>query len=64
LHVDDLFNACLYLTEHYNEEGLINVGIGENISIAGLAQLVRCGPWGDMSLTQTNLMVLQEIDGC
>ncbi len=41
LHVDDLATACLFLMEHYDEEGHINVGTGEDRSIRELAELVR-----------------------
>ena len=41
LHADDLASACLYLMENYNESGLINIGIGEDISIIDLARLVK-----------------------
>jgi GDP-L-fucose synthase len=41
LHVDDLADACLFLMEHYEEEGHINVGTGEDRSIRALAELVR-----------------------
>jgi GDP-L-fucose synthase len=41
LHVDDLADACLFLMEHYEEEGHINVGTGEDLSIRALAELVR-----------------------
>jgi GDP-L-fucose synthase len=40
LHVDDLAAACVYLMQHYSEELPINVGWGEDVSIAELAQLV------------------------
>jgi GDP-L-fucose synthase len=40
LHVDDLADACLYLMQHYEGEGPINVGWGKDVSIAELAQLV------------------------
>jgi GDP-L-fucose synthase len=40
LHVDDLAAACVYLMQHYSEETPINVGWGEDISIAELAQLI------------------------
>jgi GDP-L-fucose synthase len=40
LYVDDLAEACFYLMENYNESGLVNVGVGEDISILELAQLV------------------------
>ncbi len=41
LHVDDLADACLFLMEHYDEEGHINVGTGEDLSIRELAETVR-----------------------
>ena len=40
LYVDDLADACYYLMEHYNEEGLVNIGVGEDVSIQELAVLV------------------------
>ena len=41
LHVDDLADACLYVMRHWEEEGHINVGTGEDLSIRELAELVR-----------------------
>lgn len=41
LHADDLADACFYLMQHYNEPGLVNIGVGEDVSILELAQLVR-----------------------
>ena len=41
LHADDLAEACLYLMENYNEQGLVNIGVGEDISILDLAILVK-----------------------
>ena len=41
LHVDDLADACLFLMEHYEEAGHINVGTGADRSIRALAELVR-----------------------
>ena len=40
LHVDDLAAACIYLMETYNDEGFINVGTGEDISINSLAKMI------------------------
>jgi GDP-L-fucose synthase len=40
LHVDDLADACLFLLEHYSGEVPLNVGWGEDISIAEVAYLV------------------------
>jgi GDP-L-fucose synthase len=33
LHTDDLADACFFLMQHYNEGGLVNIGIGEDIEI-------------------------------
>src|SRR3954469_22083573 len=40
LHVDDLARACLFLLENYDERAPINVGVGEDLSIRELAELV------------------------
>ena len=40
LHVDDLADACLYLMQHYSNAAPVNVGWGEDVSIAELAALV------------------------
>lgn len=41
LHVDDLADAAVYLMHHYDESGVINVGVGEDVSIRELAELIR-----------------------
>jgi GDP-L-fucose synthase len=41
LHADDLAAACYFLMQEYDEPGPINVGVGEDISIMELAQLVQ-----------------------
>ncbi len=41
LHVDDLADACYYLMQNYNEEGLVNIGTGTDITIKDLALLVK-----------------------
>lgn len=41
LHVDDLADACLFLMHNYNEETIVNIGVGEDISIKELALLIR-----------------------
>ncbi len=41
LHVNDLADACLFLMENYHEAGLVNVGVGNDISIKELANLVK-----------------------
>jgi GDP-L-fucose synthase len=40
MHVDDLAEACLFLMERYDGEGLVNVGWGSDVSIAELAAMV------------------------
>lgn len=40
LYVDDLAEACLFLLEHVDEPGPINVGTGEDVTIRELAELV------------------------
>ncbi|GAB2821392.1 GDP-L-fucose synthase family protein [Ferruginibacter profundus] len=41
LYVDDLANACYHLMLHYNEKLFVNIGTGEDMSIAELARLVK-----------------------
>jgi GDP-L-fucose synthase len=41
LHVDDCAAACLYLMEHYDGEEIVNIGVGEDLTIAELADLVK-----------------------
>lgn len=40
LHVDDLADACLLLMQRYSAEQIVNVGSGEEVSIAQLAHMV------------------------
>lgn len=40
LHVEDFARAILFLLENYDEDLHLNIGSGEEISIAGLAQLI------------------------
>lgn len=40
LHVDDLAAAVLFLLEHYDSPDTINVGVGDDVSIRELAELV------------------------
>lgn len=41
LHVDDLAEACFFLMQNYHEEGLVNIGVGDDITILALAQLIK-----------------------
>lgn len=40
LHVDDLAAASVFLMQHYDEPGIVNVGTGEDVTISELARLV------------------------
>jgi len=40
LHVDDLADAALFLMRNYDDGEIVNVGVGEDISISELAELV------------------------
>lgn len=40
LHVDDLADACIFLMQQSYDGPILNIGTGEDITIAGLAQLV------------------------
>ena len=40
LHVDDLADACYFLLQNYNEAGLVNIGLGEDVSIKEIAMLI------------------------
>jgi GDP-L-fucose synthase len=41
LHVDDLAAAVVHLTRSYESEEIVNIGVGEDISIRELAELVK-----------------------
>jgi GDP-L-fucose synthase len=40
LHVDDLADACYFLLQNYNDQGLVNIGCGTDVSIKELAELI------------------------
>lgn len=40
IHVDDAADACLFLLRNYSSEKIINVGSGEDVSIAEFAALI------------------------
>lgn len=41
LHVDDLADACLFLMRRWDSPEIVNVGVGEDVGIRELADLVR-----------------------
>ena len=41
LHADDMADACVFLMKNYAEEGMINIGVGEDLSIQELAGMIR-----------------------
>ena len=41
LYVDDLTDAVLFLMDHYNEAGHINIGTGVDLSISELAEAIK-----------------------
>jgi GDP-L-fucose synthase len=41
LHADELAKACLFLLENYDDEVAINIGVGEDITISELGELVK-----------------------
>jgi GDP-L-fucose synthase len=40
LHVDDCAEACLFLMNNYDDAEIVNIGIGQDLSILELAQLI------------------------
>lgn len=40
LHVDDLADACVFLMGHYSDAAPVNVGWGEDVTIAELARMI------------------------
>jgi GDP-L-fucose synthase len=55
LYADDAAAACVFLMNNYDGEQLVNVGTGEDLTIAGLAQLVSAatGYRGDIVYDRT-----------
>ena len=41
LHVDDMADATVYLMNNYDGEQFVNVGLGEDVSIRDLAEIVK-----------------------
>ena len=40
LYVDDFAEACIFLLKTYSDEGIVNIGVGEDLSIAEFARTV------------------------
>jgi GDP-L-fucose synthase len=41
LHVDDMARACVHLMDTYDSSDIVNVGTGEDITIAEVAEMIR-----------------------
>ena len=41
LHVDDLADACLFIMKHYDENEMINIGVGKDITISELSEVIK-----------------------
>jgi GDP-L-fucose synthase len=41
MHADDMADACIFLMRNYSEPGLINIGVGEDVSIKELAEMIK-----------------------
>ncbi|TWI81386.1 GDP-L-fucose synthase [Lacibacter cauensis] len=41
LHVDDLADACFFLMQEYDGTDWLNIGVGEDVSIRELAELIK-----------------------
>jgi GDP-L-fucose synthase len=41
LHADDLADACYFLMQTYDEAGFLNVGVGSDVSIKHLAEMIQ-----------------------
>ena len=41
LYVNDMADATIFLMENYSDEAIVNVGVGEDVSIRELAEMVR-----------------------
>ena len=55
LFADDLADACYFLMENYNENNLINIGTGEDLTIKDLALLIKkvVGYEGELTFDST-----------
>ena len=51
LHVDDLADALVFLAQNYSDEGFVNIGTGDEVSIGDLARIVADAVGFDGELT-------------
>lgn len=50
MHADDLADACIFLMKHYSDGAIINVGSGEECTIAALAEMIKATVGADCEL--------------
>ena len=41
LHADDLADACYFLMQNYDEPGFLNIGVGSDVTIKSLAEMIQ-----------------------
>ena len=41
LHADDLADACYFLMQNYSEPGFLNIGVGSDVTIKSLAEMIK-----------------------
>jgi GDP-L-fucose synthase len=41
LHVDDLADGCVFVMQHYSDQGFLNIGTGQDLTIAEFATTVK-----------------------
>ena len=41
LHADDMADACLFVIKNYNDPGIVNIGVGMDVSISELADIIK-----------------------
>lgn len=41
LYVDDCADACIFLMNHYEQSGHVNIGTGEDVQLNGLARMIK-----------------------
>lgn len=40
-HVDDCANACVFLMQNYSDQEIVNIGVGEDITIKALGEMIQ-----------------------